>query len=95
MRRPVSRSIRSSASLTTPKRPQREEVDLHEAELLDVLLVVLGDDTIGHRRALDRDELDERRPGDEHAADVMPRWRGKPSISAQSCSSHCHRFRTG
>ena len=50
--------------------PQAEEVDLHQAELLDVLLVVLGHDSVGHGGALDRDELDERRPGDEHAADV-------------------------
>ena len=52
------------------QRPQAEQVDLHEAELLDVLLVVLGHDPAGHGGALDRDEVDERRPGDEHAADV-------------------------
>ena len=39
-------------------------------ELLDILLVVLGHDAVRHRRALDRDELDERRPGHEHSADV-------------------------
>ncbi len=50
--------------------PQAEQVDLHQAELLDVLLVVLGDDPAGHGGALDRDEVDERRPRDQHAADV-------------------------
>ncbi len=49
---------------------QAEEVDLHQAELLDVLLVVLGHDPVGHRGPLDRHEVDERRAGDEHAADV-------------------------
>ena len=70
--RPVSRSIRCSASLTTPRVLRREEVDLHETELLDVLLVVLGHDPVGHGRPLDRHEVDERRARDEHAADVDP-----------------------
>ena len=75
------------------QRPEAEQVDLHQAELLDVLLVVLGHDPVGHGGALDRHEVDQRVRVTSMPPTWMPRWRGKPSISAQRLSSHCHRLR--
>ena len=49
---------------------QREEVDLHQAQGLDVLLVELGHDPARHGGPLDGDELGDRGPGHEHPADV-------------------------
>ncbi len=51
---------------------QGEEVDLHQPQRLDVLLVELRDDSSRHGGTLDRDEVDQRGAGDEHPADVDP-----------------------
>src|ERR1035437_3827623 len=50
--------------------PQAEQVELDELERLDVALVELDDDSVGHGGALDRREVDQRRRGHEHAAGV-------------------------
>ena len=50
--------------------PEPQQVELDELERLDVALVELDDDPIGHRRPLDRRDVDERRGRHEHAARV-------------------------
>src|SRR5207249_11870308 len=55
------------------KGAQGEEVDLHESQRLDVLLVELGDHPTGHRGTLDGDQVDEGSPRHQHAADVDPK----------------------
>ncbi len=50
--------------------PQGEEVDLHQAQRLHVLLVELRYHPSGHAGALDGDQVDERSSRDEHAAHV-------------------------
>ena len=52
------------------KGPQGEEVDLHQPQRLDVLLVELRHHAAGHGGALDGDQVDERGPRDQHAADM-------------------------
>ena len=47
---------------------EAEQVELDELERLDVALVVLGHDAVGHRGPLQRRDVDERRGGDQHAA---------------------------
>ena len=69
---------------------QAEQVELDQLHRLDVALVVLDDDAAGHRGALERRDVDQRRRGDEHAADVDRRWRGKPSMRAHSSSQRSH-----
>ena len=49
---------------------QAEQVELDELHRLDVTLVVLDDDAPRHAGPLERRDVDQRRPGDEHAADV-------------------------
>ena len=49
---------------------QAEQVELDQLDRLDVALVVLDDHPAGHRRPLERRDVDQRRLGDEHAAGV-------------------------
>src|SRR3989441_5082090 len=50
---------------------EREEVDLDEARVVAGILVPLADDAVFHRGALERDQLDERARGDNHAAGML------------------------
>ena len=50
--------------------PEAEQVELDELDRLDIALVVLDDDPVGHRRPLDRGDVDEWRRGHEHPARV-------------------------
>ena len=50
---------------------ERQHVDLQHAEFVEVVLVPLDHGAILHRRVLDRDQLVERRAGDDEAADML------------------------
>ena len=50
------------------ERAKAQEVELHEADLLDVVLVELGHDAPAARLAVERGEIGERRRGDDDAA---------------------------
>ena len=59
------------------ERAQPEHVHLDQAQVLDVVLVELDDPPALHRRRLDRHDVDERLPGDQHAAVVDRKVAGK------------------
>ena len=59
------------ALLDCGEHPQAEQVDLEEAGIGAGVLVPLAVLAAFHRRRLDRDELDERPRGDDHAARVL------------------------
>ena len=59
------------ALLDGGEHPQPEQVDLEEAGIGAGVLVPLAVLAAFHRRRLDRDELDERPRGDDHAAGVL------------------------
>ena len=61
---------RRSASTSSGERGQPEEVELDEADLLDVLHVELGHRHVGARVAVERDELVERAVADHDAGGV-------------------------
>ena len=52
------------------QRLQAEEVELHQAGLLDILHRVLGDQHVGPRVAVERHDLDQRLAADHHAGGV-------------------------
>ncbi len=52
------------------QRAQAQQVDLDQPGVLDAVLVPLDHHPAGHRRPLQRHDLDQRRGGDQHPADV-------------------------
>ncbi len=51
--------------------PEREHVDLEDAEVVDVVLVPLDEAALGHRAVADRHRLGEQLVGQDEAADVL------------------------
>jgi hypothetical protein len=50
---------------------QRQHVDLHQAQLLEVVLVPLDHAALGHRRVLDRHQARQFALGDDEAARML------------------------
>ena len=57
--------------------PEAQQVQLDQLQRLDVALVVLGHDAAGHRRSLQRGDIDQRCGGDQHPAGVDRQVAGK------------------
>ena len=55
-----------------------EDVDLEDAESVDIVLVPFDHGAIDHRRIGDRHDLGERPAGDDKAADVLRQMARKP-----------------
>ncbi len=59
------------ALLDQREHAQREEIDLDEPRVVAGVLVPLAEEAPLHRGRLNRHQLDERRRGDDHAADML------------------------
>jgi hypothetical protein len=66
------------AALHAGQHAERQHVDLHEFERVDVVLVPFDDLAVLHRRRLDRHEFVEPVAGQDEAAGCCDRWRGVP-----------------
>ena len=67
---------------------ERQDVDLQNAERVEVLLVPLEHRALGHRRVLDRHHFAERALGDHHAAGVLREVAGKADQFAGEIDDH-------
>ena len=74
---------------------QPEQVHLDEAEVLDVVLVELHHHPSRHGGPLHRGDVDERRPGDEHPADVDAEMAGAALDALQQVEEVGPRQRAG
>ena len=68
---PVWAASRSKRLADAGEHAEGEDVDLEDAEGVDVVLVPADDGAVLHRRVLDRHELVEPALGDDEAADVL------------------------
>ena len=57
--------------------PERQAIDLEDAQRIQVVLVPLDDGAAGHAGVLDRHDLAERQLGQDHAADMLRQVAGK------------------
>ena len=51
--------------------PERQAIDLEDAQCVQVILVPLDDGAAGHAGILDRHDFAQRQPGQNHAADML------------------------
>ena len=68
---PLCSARRSKAALHAGQHAERQDVDLHELERVDVVLVPFDDLAVGHRGRLDRHEVVEPVVGQHEAAGVL------------------------
>ena len=68
---PLCSASRSKAALHAGEHAERQAIDLHELERVDVVLVPFDDLTVLHRRRLDRHEFVEPVMGEHEAARML------------------------
>ena len=72
------------AALHAAEHAERQHIDLHELEDVDVVLVPFDDLAILHRRRLDRDQVVQSIPGQDEAAGVLAEMaRGADQLARQ------------
>jgi hypothetical protein len=59
------------------KHPQRQDVDLQDAENIEIVLVPLDDGAIRHRRVLDRHQVCQGAIGNDKTSHVLGQMSGK------------------
>lgn len=68
--------------------PQREAVDLQDAQRINVVLVPLDKCSVGHGRVLDRDHLAQRPTRDDESADVLREMTGEADDLPNQLAEH-------
>ena len=69
---------------------QRQHIDLHQLEEVDVVLVPFDEGPVGHGRIADRHDLDQRRLAEHEAADVLAQVTRKPDQLRRQFEGQLH-----